>query len=218
MIPYVYIPRERTTLHTVRNGFVFAPRYNKAGRRDGSYFTSRARRFCTHHGFADPLIFDNDGDDDGEDDHERIGARRREIYRAIDDAEDGIDAIAYFGHGSERSLLSAGIGPAAVPGLVDRFAQKCAKRVVVILYACRCGARGGIGSRMREEFRRNGVDAIVFAHQTSGDTAANPHKRRYPNGDYLVEPGTDRFLEWQAALRDTDLWMRYPFIEPALYL
>lgn len=202
----------------VRNGFVFAPRYNRSGRSDGAYFTSRARRFCTFHGFNEPLIFDNDGDDDGTDDDDRIGLRRREIYRAVEASEGGIDVVAYFGHGSERGLLSAGIGPAAVPGFVDRLAPKCSKTVVVILYACRCGAREGIGSRLRTEFRRNNVDAIVFAHQTSGDTASNPHKRRFPSGDYLVEPGSDRFQAWHRALRDTDLWMRYPFLEPSDYL
>ena len=215
-IAYSYAPAATTTLASVSSGFVFAPRYNSAGKSDGSYFTDKARRFCAHHGLRAPLIFDNDGNDDT--DHRADDAnprnRRAEILTGLAAAPSGLQVVAYFGHGGPNGLLSAGIRRPQLAAFADAIASKAARRMVIVLNACSCGVPGGFAEQLRHAMTARGINATVFAHQTSGDAVANPYKRRFPAGGFLVEPSGEDFRTWGAQLRGTDLWMRYPFMEP----
>ncbi len=223
-IPYSYAGLERTTLlrHQIRNGFVFSPQYN-ARRSDGSMksdassvFIPNAREFADYYGFSSPvLIFDNDSNNDGVADGNQLRLRRTEIIDAIDNITGTINVIAYFGHGSSTGLLSAGFRTSAQRELfAEAIARKSDGRVVVVLYACRSGSVGGFARELWVDLNNHGVRSTVFGHETSGPATKNPYKRRYPGGAWVIEPNSRLWSTWIDALNNSDLWIRYPFLEP----
>jgi hypothetical protein len=222
-IPYSYAGSERTTLsrHQIRNGFVFSPQHN-ARRSNGSMksdastvFIPKAREFANYYGFSSPvLIFDNDSNNDGVADDGQLGLRRTEIIDAIDNITGTINVIAYFGHGSNTGLLSAGFRtPAQRDLFAEAIARKSDGKVVVILYACRSGSVGGFARELWIDLNNHGVRSTVFGHETSGPATSNPYKRRYPGGAWVIEPNSRLWQTWIDALNNSDLWIRYPFLE-----
>ncbi len=223
-IPYSYSGLERTTLsrHQVRNGFVFSPQYN-ARRSDGSMksdassvFIPRAREFADFYGFSSPvLFFDNDSNNDGVSDGNHLRLRRTEIIDAIDNITGTINVVAYFGHGSSTGLLSAGFRSSAHREMfAEAIARKSQGRVVVILYACRSGSVGGFARELWVDLQNHGVRSTIFGHETSGPATKNPYKRKYPGGAWVIEPNSRLWPTWIDALNNSDLWIRYPFLEP----
>ena len=222
----------RTTISRtqVRDGFVFAPRYNQlnsAGneRSDASgMFIPKAREFVSFFGFSNPpLFFDNDADGDGigdrSDQIRTLGGRRREIISTIEAIENPINVVAYFGHGHDARLLSAGFrNDNHREALADAIASKSqgVGLVVVILYACHSGSRvdGGFAKELWADLLNRGIRSTIFGHETRGRTHSNPNKRRYPGGSYIIEPNSRLWNEWGKALIDSDLWMRFAFMEP----
>ena len=219
-VHFEYIPRETTTIlpSQVRNGFVFAPRYHsKKKPGDANTFQSRARQFCRYYGLRQPFIFDNDGNNDSDhyDDQFDLAARRGSIIEAVDSGSRPLDVVAYFGHGGRRGLISAGfLGERGLREFANALVRNANRRLVVILYACRTGHPGSFADQLCGALIARGVHATVFAHETSGHTTNNPSKRRYPGGDYVIEPGSIYYSEWLRRLWETDLWLRYPFMEP----
>jgi hypothetical protein len=223
-IPYSYVGLERTTLlrHQIRNGFVFSTQYNSRrsnGRMKSdasSVFIPKAREFSDYFEFSSPvLVFDNDSDNDGVSDGDNLRLRRREIIDAIDNISGTLNVIAYFGHGSSTGLLSAGFRSSAHRELfAEAIARKSNDRVVVILYACRSGSVGGFARELWTDLLNHGVRSTIFGHETSGHATKNPYKRRYPGGAWVVEPGSRLWPTWIDALNNSNLWIRYPFLEP----
>lgn len=220
MVPYTVIPRETTTLQPaqIHKGFVFAPLYRSASRPgDAHTFQNRARQFCSLYGLQAPLLFDNDGDNDRQHlaDDSRLATRRNEILDALNACSGPLDLVAYFGHGAPHGLLSAGIsGPVATRVFAEAIARKASPRMVVVLNACSCGRPGGFAEELCRELIARGVRATVFGHDVPGHATNNPTKRRYPGGSYLIEPGSSSYNGWRQALWNSDLWARYPFMEP----
>jgi hypothetical protein len=227
---FSYMPHERTTISSVQRGFTFAPRYRMASKRaDHTEFQNCARRFVAEHRIAEPFIFDNDGSDandrvDGTGhvvenlhDTSSLGRRRREIYAALDRAKGPLDVVAYFGHGNPRSLSSAGIALPHLQTFAGHIAAKSSRNIVVVLYACLAGSPGGFAQQLATALLRRGVHATVFGHQTSGHTAWNANKRRYPGGAWVIPPSAPAWAEWQRSLRDLNgrFFARYPFMEPS---
>lgn len=226
-IGYSYAPRATTTLqrNQVRDGFVFAPRHDQQNLHDASgMFIPKAQEFVSYFGFSNPpLLFDNDANNDGVGDRSdqlgTLGGRRREIITTIEAIENPINVVAYFGHGYDSRLLSAGFRN---DNHRETFADAIANKsrgvglVVVILYACRSGAfvDGGFARELYGDLLRRGVRSTIFGHETSGPAHSNPNKRRYPGGSYVIEPNSRLWNVWGRALNDSDLWMRYPFMEP----
>lgn len=217
-VSYHMAPRATTTLQPsqLQNAFVFAPRYRKADKvADAATFQARARAFCSHFGFTSPYIFDNDGDDDNLADGRFPVVRRRAIIEELDRRPGPINVVAYFGHGLRRGLSSAGfLGDHGLQEFADALARNINPRSVIILNACSCGHPGGFAEQLGPALVSRGVRATIYAHNNSGHTTNNPTKRRYPGGDYLIAPGDKRFRSWRQALWGTDLWARYPFMEP----
>ena len=219
MVRYEIIPRERTTIAAsqIDKGFAFAPMYRSRIRLgDANTFQSRARMFCQYYGLHQPMFFNNDGDNDAEHfaDNQGLAARRAAIITALDESPKPIDVVAYFGHGFRRGLSSAGFfGETGVQEFANVLARNANRRLVVILNACSSGAPGGFANQLCGALLVRGIHATVFAHQVSGHATNNPTKRRYPGGEYLVEPGSRYYLAWRRKLWESDLWLRYPFME-----
>lgn len=233
-IGYSHAPRAITTLqlNQVQDGFVFAPRYNQlnsAGqmRSDASsVFIPKAQEFINFFSLSNPLLlFDNDANNDEIGDRSdlisSLGGRRREILSAIDTIQNPINVVAYFGHGADRRLLSAGFRNESHRGLLaDAIANKSRGmgRLVVVLYACSSGSLvdGGFARELYSDLRTRGISSTVFGHETPGYATKNPYKRKYPGGSWIVEPDTRLWSIWRQTLRDprSDLWIRYPFMEP----
>lgn len=232
-----YLPHARYTADPPRRGFVFAPRYRSWDRThqrpkaDHTEFQRCAQRFCRIYGLPDPYIFDNEGDD-GEDqgtradgsiwrghlgDDSNLGTRRQEVLRALGAATGPLDVIAYFGHGGPNALLSAGFSRPHIDELARAIAAKAARRVTVLLFACRCGERGGFAQELARRLRRHGRIPTVYGHEQSMHTVANPHKRRYPGGDWVIRPNSEDWGLWHRRLRawaNDDWFARFPFVEP----
>lgn len=229
-IDYSYSPRSHTTISRsqVQDGFVFAPRFNQlnnAGRErsDASgMFIPKAREFVSFFGFSNPpLYFNNDANNDGigdrSDQISTLGGRRREIISTIDAIENPINVVAYFGHGYDSRLLSAGFrNDRHREALADAIASKSQGVVVVILYACHSGSNvdGGFAKELWADLLNRDIRSTIFGHETKGRAHSNPHKRRYPGGNYVIEPNSRLWNVWRQALNDSDLWMRFPFMEP----
>jgi hypothetical protein len=105
----------------------------------------------------------------------------------------------------------------------------------VLLYACTTGSdndgndandrdkgpggEGGMADALRNELRKAGVRATIFAHATKGHTTANPWVRRFDpdelaGGDWVVEPHSELWMRWVHRLsdpRDT-FRFRFPFM------
>ena len=231
-IDYTYTPRSQTTISRiqVQDGFVFAPRYNQLNSSGGEksdasgMFIPKAQEFVSYFGFSNPpLLFDNDADNDGigdrSDEISTLGGRRREILSSIEAIENPINVVAYFGHGYDSSLLSAGFrNDNHRESLADAIASKAqgVGSIVVILYACHSGSRvdGGFARELYEDLLSRGVRSTIFGHETRGRAHSNPNKRRYPGGSYVIDPNSRLWNVWSRALVDSDLWMRFPFMEP----
>ena len=227
---YTHQTRTTITRTQVRDGFVFAPRYNQlnsAGseRSDASgMFIPKAREFVSYFGFSNPpLLFDNDADGDGigdrSDQISTLGGRRREIISSIEAIENPINVVAYFGHGHDSRLLSAGFrNQNHREILADAIASKAqgVGSIVVILYACSSGSLvdGGFAKELWGDLVKRKVSSTIFGHETSGRAHSNPYKRRFPGGSYVIEPNSRLWNVWRRALNDSDLWMRFAFMEP----
>lgn len=226
-IDYSYSSRALTTISRaqVLDGFVFAPRYDQQGLRDSSrMFSPKARDFVTYYGFSNPpLLFDNDANEDGigdrSDQISTLGGRRREILSTIEAIQNPINVVAYFGHGYDSRLLSAGFrNDSHREDLAEAITSKSqgVGLIVVILYACHSGSNveGGFAKELWADLFTRGVRSTIFGHETRGPAHSNPYKRRFPGGNYVIEPNSSLWNVWCQALSDSDLWMRYPFMEP----
>ena len=111
-------------------------------------FIPKARQFTSYFGFSNPpLFFDNDSDDDGIGDRNdllrTLGTRRREILTTIAAIDNPINVVAYFGHGHDSKLLSAGFrNDSHREAFADAIVGKSqgVGSIVVILYACSSGS------------------------------------------------------------------------------
>ncbi|UFN47640.1 hypothetical protein LPC08_16685 [Roseomonas sp. OT10] len=130
------------------------------------------------------------------------------------------EAIVYFGHGTETHMSSVGWDKKTVKDLTDAIDTYGSADVKVILYACSCGADGGIAYTMADNLKawaNTGME--VYGHATPGHSYTNAPVRRFPNANGLVgyqvcPPG--KGPAWTKALRNEKsmFWARFPFMTP----
>ena len=213
-----HVPAARTTIPMaeVRSGFVFAPRYNRSARSDASTFQTCARQFAARVNLSHVFRFDNDGDNDANHtaDSTNTRARRSEIIEALDRCSPKLDVVAYFGHGSGTGLTSAGFRAPNVEQFATAISRNAKSRIVVVLYACNAGRVGGFGQELYRLLMSKGTSATVFGHENVGHATRNPYVRRFPGGDLLIQPNSRLWPRWRRGLRESDLWIRFPFMEP----
>lgn len=199
-IRYEYAPPERS-------GIVFAAR-NPGARTPGdvrNVFAPGSQEFARIHQLPPPIEMDNGHPE----------RARRQLIDGVRNARGPLAAIAYFGHGLLGGLVGTGLGMAEAPEFADAISGRVDHRrgTRVIFYACSAGGPGGFAERLAGLLR--GRDVTVYGHQGAGPAMARPYVRRYPGGDWVVAPGDPLFGVWTAALRDTDLWARFPFMSDA---
>lgn len=192
-----------------RNAFIFAPRHDTPGKHDATgAFHIGARDFRRVHQTAEPLIFDN---------HATPEDRREEIFAALRAAPGGLTAIAYFGHGLPDGLSSAGIRTRHIDEFAGIIRSKASPACRVMFYACSAGAFGGFAEKLAGKLcgyqSTTGPKIEVYSHTNSGHSFYNPNVTCFPESMYVVPPYTRLFGRWRHALRNSDLWARFPFME-----
>jgi hypothetical protein len=165
----------------------------------------------------EPILFDN---------HLSDKKCREAILHEILTAEGGsdteasgmLDVFAYFGHGTQTSLPSAGFGETNISELASTISTKANNGITVLLYACSAGALHGFGEKLTRALSAKG--AMVYSHAKEGHTFSNPFVRRFPGGHYVVGPQDKLWDRWVAALEDAGqkpeknnrLWAEFPFM------
>jgi hypothetical protein len=211
------------------NGFIFASGVNnpKFGKADSVHaFQPGARAFKKIHGIPQDIFYF--------DWQEKDAVLRQKILNKIRtipvDDNDGLDVVAYFGHGIQHGLPSAGFystdhsgkPTGQVQELASAIASVSKNEVRVVLYACSAGAlptsfAGALATAL------NSSNAAVFGHTISGHTFGNPYVTVFTSshvGRYVVAPGSKNWHAWAKAIRAGNandptkhpLWAKFPFM------
>jgi hypothetical protein len=142
-----------------------------------------------------------------------------------------LDAWVYFGHGTRTGLPSAKLALSDIPTLVQMLLVDGPSLLTVVLYACSTASTpkryaadevegdGGFADELRDELTRRGCAGHVDAHTTAAHTTTNPFVRRFvmepeamaQGGSWLVEPGSEFWRTWRAALSDPGDTLRFDF-------
>jgi hypothetical protein len=193
------------------NAFIFAPAFNQPPDKANPKGTDASgafqpgaqlfQDFCNANGSAQKLLFNNHASDQG---------RFNEILHGLQIAPAQLDTVVYFGHGEANLMASARIGPDLLDGFVASLRGNCGSGATIILYACSCGAPGGIAEQIATKL--SDMSVTVFSHATDGHAFRNPVVRRFPGGTRVAPP--DQVSGWLKAFADEsdDLWMRFPFM------
>jgi hypothetical protein len=136
-----------------------------------------------------------------------------QILHGLTTAPPQLDTVVYFGHGIKDLMVSAKIGPGFREAFVRALRAACGFGPRIILYACSCGAPGGIASAIADGL--SDKLAIVYGHSVAGHAFMNPMVYWYPGGLQAWVSGA--YSIWAAKLNDpkSDLWMRFPFLTNA---
>jgi hypothetical protein len=140
---------------------------------------------------------------------------KAQVLSGIRKASGPLDVIAYFGHAWITSLMSAGIGLRDIPSLAAAIRARSAADVIVVLYCCGTGTRGGFAEKLQLAI---GSKAVVYGHEKAMSANVNPYKRRYPKGEYVVAPTSPLWCKWlqteekEGHSGKSTLWMRYAFM------
>jgi hypothetical protein len=195
------------------NAFIFAPMFNQPpdganpqGNDATGAFQPGAQlfaNFCNgqQSGSGNTLLFNNHASERG---------RFNEILHGLSISPSQLDTVAYFGHGTKDLLYSAMIGPGYLDEFVASLRGNCGPGATIILYACSCGAPGGIAEQLANKL--SDLSVTVYAHATPGHAFRNPVVRRFPGGTRTAP--TDNVGGWISAIEDSsnDLWIRFPFM------
>lgn len=210
-------------------GFVFLPNRNEKRFEYTGAFRPAADTFCSLHGIVNRYEFNpftsaseyewHERDDgtryrsrETTETHQGRRDRRNGILRALRQAPGQLETIAYFGHGVANGLPSADFTTAHLTELSQAIAAKAAPNCKVILYACSSAREGGFNEQLANLTQRP-----VYGHTTTGHTCWNPHVRLYrgegsPTGAWIIAPDDALWRKWRLALRNTNLWARFPFM------
>jgi hypothetical protein len=144
----------------------------------------------------------------------------------VDEAPNGLDLFAYFGHGWNTQLGSAGIN---TDGDIDQLAEILKKKLnpgaIIILYACYAGIENGFSTKLQKKL--GGYNIWIYGHSTLGHSFANPdvtevQEARNPRFRRLYPASSPLRSPWNEALHYTDMWIRFPvmwdeYIDRELY-
>jgi hypothetical protein len=152
--------------------------YPKGDGPQEQYFAVMARRFKRAHVHSSIALEDFDEYDSTE--------FLADLNKAT---HQGLDILAYIGHGTSDSLLSASVGSdTEVGGLVDRIRTACNDGASIILYACNCGS---LSESLLNKIHRETLPKkfSLYGHNSSGPAAGNPDKTIFPpdGGAMLID-------------------------------
>lgn len=188
------------------NAFVFAPKFNHKGNDATGAFLPGAKAFVKwclgqNDDSARKLEFQNQGTD-------RIVFN--EILHGLAISPYQLDAIAYFGHGTEDMMVSARIGHGFFDEFVASIRANAGMNVNIMLYACSCGVPGGFALKLATAL--SDLNATVYSHASVGHSFRNPMVRKFPGGTKVCPDGM--VPAWRRAFADerNDLWIRFPFM------
>jgi len=214
----------------ISRGIVLSPAHDSHGKKDVTYaFRPEAHRFATLHDCTHVEI-DNRGS---------MPARRKRVVEAIRGARYDAYAtpiVAIFCHGW-RDGIQLGVRVRDVDELAAAIAEATASAATIVaLYCCDTaqgvergadtsagpGGDGGFADELRDALCRAGVEwTVVDAHVTTGHTTRNPNLRRFggegsktggSGGGWIVRPRSRLWKPWAAALRRTDMRLRFPVL------
>lgn len=182
------------------NVLVLQPQSNSSGRHDVTgAFAPGAREFCRLYGVDAPRIFDNTLED---------AEREAQVLGLIRAAPRPLDIFAYFGHGIDDGLSSAGFtGPADASQLAAALNEVAGPTLTTLLYAC--SAANSFAGRLAQLVTGQ---PRVFGHTTVAHTFRNPHLKEFPPGDWVIAPTDPQWTRWRQRLHDTHLWATFPFL------
>src|SRR5262245_38809393 len=160
------------------NAFIFAPQFNQppdtanphGNDATGAFHpgANQFEAFCQQSGDAAKLLFNN---------HAPGRGPLNEIVHEMQTTPGRFDAIAYFGHGTKDIMVSAKIGPGLRDEFIAALRANCTTEAVIILYACSCGAPGGIAEQIANSL--SDLSVTVFSHAVAGHSFRNPVVRQF---------------------------------------
>lgn len=155
---------------------------------DAVGFHQAARTLRRIHEIPQPIVeFDN-----GLNDEIPRHRRRHEVLAALNQVPDAsLDLVAYFGHGTQTSLESAGIGPEVFMQFKDLIERKCRPNATIVLYACLTGAAHGFAEKLGGMINP-ALNIWVYGHIGPGHYAQLGMFRKYPGGQRLSRQYEDR--------------------------
>jgi hypothetical protein len=209
------------------NGFIFATRIDnpKYGHDATGAFKIGAEGFKKVHNIKQNICWF--------DWHDKDASLRRQILHGLTTASsgtDGLDVVAYFGHGISNSLTSAGFyskknSPEITPdvrSLATAIIMNCKPNVRVVLYCCSAGElTNSFASALSSALL--GTNAVVFGHTNAKHSYCNPYVGVFDAnhmGHYFVTPYGQIWKPWVAELNKATgahpekhpLWAQYPFL------
>jgi hypothetical protein len=197
-----------------KNIFIFAPKFKKApdaanpsgGDATGA-FQPGAQKFKSYYeaqgATATSLLFNNSP---SVSDNQIFN----EIIHPMSANGGQLDTVAYFGHGTKDMLVSARIGPGLLPKFNPALIAHCGMSPTIILYACSCGAPGGIACKISDGLAALQPD--VYGHAGPVHAFTNPQVRVFPCGTRAAPD--DLVKQWIKAIgkEKGDFWLRFPFM------
>ena len=217
-----------------KKSFCFAPQYNSPQKghplgTDGKvllrhdatgafhpYMSAFKKLYSQDGGEVATMMFDNNGEASG---------ILTKITHAISHGPNGLDAVAYFGHGMPTSLHSAHIGVKQIPDFAAAIRANCRPGIRIVLYACSSGRANHPGGCFASKLAAELIDmqAVVFGHNDPGHTTTNPHLYRYEGtkpGMPVAPPGLEKAFNRLIKAESIDakpkgntaFWARAPFM------
>jgi hypothetical protein len=207
---------------------VFAPKHNAPGKKDASgAFIPEAKAFLRALSLDGAVkLFDNTL-------ARPFDKRRSDCEQWLDESS-LLGIVAFFCHGWKDGI-QAGWKKGSVHRLADTLRHACAPNPLILLYACDAGrdadndrdddvqtgpgGEGGFADMLRDECRKAGLRATIYAHTKEGHCTWNPHVRVFlpdetAGGRWVVDPKSELWGAWVRALRHTDMRFRFPFLPP----
>jgi hypothetical protein len=201
------------------NGFIFASGVNQPGYPNDAMgaFRPGAEAFKKIFAIPQPIYY-FDWQDPAATKRGKILNKIRTV--ACDDS-DGLDVVAYFGHGVQKGLSSADFYRDNASDLASAIASVSKWNVRVVLYACSAGAlQESFASALASAL--NSTDAAVFGHTSAKHAFANPDATAFTGsvGRWVVAPGSPNWSAWEKAIAagnsldptKKSLWARFPFM------
>jgi len=201
------------------NGFIFASGVNQPGYPNDAIgsFRPGAEGFKKIHGIPQPIFYF--------DWQSSAADKRRTILSALRsvqcDDPDGLDVVAYFGHGVKDGLSSAEIYKGQAQELAFAIGSVSKWNVRVVLYACSAGQlQDSFGQALSSALASS--EAAVFGHTTAKHAFANPDVTVFTGyfGRWVVPLNSPDRAAWVRAIEagDSDpvtknpLWAQFPFM------
>jgi hypothetical protein len=203
------------------NGFIFASGVNQPGFPNDAVgsFRPGATWFKKINGIKQEVFYF--------DYSEAAATKRQKILAKLrstaSDDDDGLDVVAYFGHGIQGGLASADIYKEHAMELAYAIAAVSKNNVRVVLYSCSSGAlvdsfAGALAQAL------GSTEACVFGHTSAKHAFANPDVTVFNGGStvgsYVVDPSSGDWSKWKKAIEagnaldpsKNPLWATFPFM------